>query len=124
MPEKQKRDNAYYEERMKNDFPAIYADLQAGKHRTIAEAAIAAGLKKSRTRLHEPKNAFGKASKAEQSAFLGWLAAEATRLPQLQVLSLVVQRLLWIGDCYPPQRRGSRKSWQIADWRRARSWLR
>ncbi len=42
MPKKQKRDNAYYEERLKSDFPKIYADLKAGKHKTITEAAIAA----------------------------------------------------------------------------------
>lgn len=76
MPKKQKRDNAYYEERLKNEFPTVYADLKAGKHKTIAEAAIAAGLKKSRTRLQELKNAFDKANKAEQTAFLAWLAAK------------------------------------------------
>jgi hypothetical protein len=76
MPKKQKRDSAYYEVRLRNEFPAIYADLRAGKHRTITEAAIAAGLKKSRTRLHELKNAFGKASKAEKADFLGWLTAQ------------------------------------------------
>lgn len=76
MPKKQKRDSAYYEERLKNEFPLVYADLKAGKHTTITEAAIAAGLKKSRTRLQELKNAFDKANKAEQTAFLGWLAAQ------------------------------------------------
>ncbi len=76
MPKKQKRDNAYYEERLKNDYSTIYADLKAGKHKTITEAAIAAGLKKPRTRLQELKNAFNKANKSEQTAFLGWLAAK------------------------------------------------
>ncbi len=76
MPKKQKRDNAYYEERLKNEFPAIYAGLKAGKHKTITEAAIAAGLKKSRTRLQELKNAFNKANKSEQTAFLGWLTTQ------------------------------------------------
>lgn len=76
MPKKQKRDNAYYEERLKSDFPKIYADLKAGKHKTITEAAIAAGLKKPRTRLQELKNAFNKANKSEQTAFLGWIAAK------------------------------------------------
>lgn len=76
MPKKQKRDSAYYEERLRLEFPAIYSDLQAGKLRTITEAAIAAGLKKTRTRLHELKNAFEKAEKSEQTAFLGWLAAQ------------------------------------------------
>jgi len=76
MPKIHNRDSVYYRERLKNEFPATYADLQAGKHRTITEAAIAAGLKKPRTRLHELKNAFGKASKSEQTAFLGWLAGQ------------------------------------------------
>ncbi|THV22284.1 hypothetical protein [Peteryoungia ipomoeae] len=76
MPKKQKRDNAYYEERLKNEFPATYADLQAGKHKTIAEAAIAAGLKKPRTRIQELRNAFGKSSKTEQADFLCWLTAQ------------------------------------------------
>ncbi len=76
MPKKQNRDNAYYEERLKNEHPDIYADLKAGKHKTITEAAIAAGLKKSRTRLQELKNAFDKADKAEQADFLGWLTAQ------------------------------------------------
>ncbi|PNQ21321.1 hypothetical protein [Agrobacterium salinitolerans] len=70
MPKKQKRDSAYYEERLKNEFPLVYADLKAGKHKTVTEAAIAAGLKKSRTRLHELKNAFNKANKSEKTAFL------------------------------------------------------
>lgn len=76
MTKQQVRDNAYYEARLQRDFPAIYADLQAGKYKTITEATIAAGLKKSRTRLHELKNAFDKPSKSEQTAFLGWLTAQ------------------------------------------------
>lgn len=77
MPKKQKRDNAYYEERLKHEFPAIYADLQAGKHRTITEAAIAAGLKKPRTRLHELKNAWLKAGTQERDEFEKWLLAQS-----------------------------------------------
>lgn len=46
MQKKQIRDSAYYEQRLKNEFPLFYADLRAGKHKTITEAAIAAGLKK------------------------------------------------------------------------------
>lgn len=46
MPKKQKRDSAYYEKRLKNQFPLIYADMKAGKHKTITEAAIAAGIKR------------------------------------------------------------------------------
>lgn len=87
MPKKQKRDNTYYEDRLKSEFPRIYTDLQTGKHRTITEAAIAAGLKKSRTRLHELKNAYGKASKSEQTAFLGWLATQGYSIATSSVSS-------------------------------------
>ncbi|WP_312806590.1 hypothetical protein [Agrobacterium cavarae] len=73
MPKKQKRDNAYYEERLKNEFPLVYADLKAGKHRTITEASVVAGIKTGRTRLHELKNAWQKASAQERLEFLGWL---------------------------------------------------
>jgi hypothetical protein len=74
MSKQQMRDSAYYEERLKRDQPAIYADLKAGKYATVTEAAIAAGLKKTRTRLHELKNAWPKASAVEQADFLHWLA--------------------------------------------------
>lgn len=76
-----KRDSAYYEERLKRDHPTIYADLRAGRHRTVADAAIAAGMKKVRTRLHELKNAWSKADAAEQRDFLRWLAAAGVSLP-------------------------------------------
>lgn len=75
MPKSQKRDSSYYEERLKKEFPAIYTGLQAGKHRTVTDAAIAAGLKKPRTRLHELTNAWNKASHSEQADFLNFLRA-------------------------------------------------
>lgn len=81
MPKKQKRDSVYYAERLKNEFPAVYADLQAAKHRTVTEAAIAAGLKKARTRSHELKNAWQKATPAEQVDFLRFLTAAGVALP-------------------------------------------
>ncbi len=77
MTKKQKRDSAYYEERLKNEFPLVYADLKAGKHRTITEAAIAAGLKIPRTRLHELKNAWQKANAQERDEFEKWLLAQS-----------------------------------------------
>ncbi|TCA21430.1 hypothetical protein [Rhizobium leguminosarum] len=93
MPKEQKRDNAYYEERLKNEFPTIYADLKAGKYKTVTDAAIAVGLKKPRTRLHELKNAFGKASKSQQADFLSWLRGQGFSIissPSRSTLSLVV----------------------------------
>jgi len=72
---KQKRDRAYYEERLIRDYPVIYADLINGKYQTVTEAAIAAGLKTPRTRLHELKNAWSKSGNSERRDFLAWLAA-------------------------------------------------
>lgn len=76
MPKKQKRDSAYYEERLIRDHPSIYADLVDGKHAHVTDAAIAAGLKTPRTRLHELKNAWRKASAQERDEFENWLLAE------------------------------------------------
>lgn len=78
MAKKQVRDSAYYEERLKRDYPAIYADLKGGKYLTVADAALAAGLKKPRTRLQEMKNAWSKAGRTEQHDFLKWIRASAT----------------------------------------------
>ncbi|MGU3401345.1 hypothetical protein ACLBWS_16650 [Brucellaceae bacterium D45D] len=75
MSKKTVRDNAYYEACLERDHPTIYADLKAGKYRTVTDAALAAGLKTKRSRLHELKNAWNKASHAEQREFLKWLGA-------------------------------------------------
>lgn len=80
MAKKQVRDSTYYEERIKRDHPSVYADLKVGKYRTIMEAAIAAGLKKPRTRLQELKNAWLKASAPEQGDFLLWLTGTGVSL--------------------------------------------
>lgn len=80
MAKKQVRDSAYYEERLKREYPAIHANLKAGKYRTVADAAIAAGLKKPRTRLQELKNAWLKASAPEQGDFLLWLTGTGVSL--------------------------------------------
>ena len=81
MAKKQVRDSAYYEERLKRDHPSVYADLKAGKHRTVADAVIAAGMKKPRTRLQELKNAWLKADPREQRDFQRWLAARGVVHP-------------------------------------------
>lgn len=64
-----------YEERLMRDHPAIYANLIAGKYQTVTEAAVAAGLKTPRTRLHELKNAWNKSGNSERRDFLAWPAA-------------------------------------------------
>jgi len=68
-----KRDKSYYEHRLREDFPEIYEEFCKGVYSTIKEASFAAGLQKRRTRLHEMKNAWGKASSDEREAFLEWL---------------------------------------------------
>ncbi|WP_312470144.1 hypothetical protein [Brucella sp.] len=87
MAKKPVRNAAYYENRLKRDHPAIYADLKAGKYRTVADAAIAAGLRNRRTRLHELKNAWSKASPVEQREFLNWLRASRAVVPSIAVAS-------------------------------------
>ncbi|PYE88057.1 hypothetical protein [Phyllobacterium leguminum] len=83
MAKKQVRDSAYYEERLKRDHPSVYADLKSGKHSTVTDAAIAAGLKKARTRLQELRNAWTKADAVEQADFLRWLAASGAGSPRM-----------------------------------------
>jgi uncharacterized protein YecT (DUF1311 family) len=55
-----KRHKACSEEQLIRDHPAIYADLIDAEYPTVTEAALAAGLKRPRTRLHELKNAWSK----------------------------------------------------------------
>lgn len=76
MSKKQKRDNAYYQQQLKHYHPAIHSDFLAGKYSSLREALIVAGIKKPRSRLHELKNAWGKATAAEQEEFLRWLSAQ------------------------------------------------
>ncbi|QBJ15520.1 hypothetical protein EYD00_18950 [Agrobacterium sp. 33MFTa1.1] len=77
MTAKQDRSNAYLENRLKRDHPNIYADWVAGRYGNVLSAAIAAGLKKPRTRLHELKNAWQKASAQERDEFEKWLLAQS-----------------------------------------------
>ncbi|MRX51331.1 hypothetical protein GI374_12930 [Paracoccus sp. S-4012] len=65
-----KRDRAYYERRLKTEHPATYQELQRGDYGSLNDALVACGLRKPRTRLHELRNAWRKASATEQSTFL------------------------------------------------------
>lgn len=65
----QKRDNAYYLDRLLQEHPDAHADLMAGKHATVDAALRAAGLKKTRSRLMELRNAWKHATADEQNAF-------------------------------------------------------
>lgn len=81
MPKTQKRDNAYYEERLKNEHPAIYVDFRAGKYPTLMDALVAAGLRKHRTPLHEMINGWNKATPAQRAAFQTFLATAGITIP-------------------------------------------
>lgn len=72
MPKVQKRDNAYYLQRLKKRRPDLYRECQA-KRMTVSAARKAAGLGAERTRLHELKNAWTKATTDERRAFFDWL---------------------------------------------------
>jgi len=64
-----KRDNGYYLKRLERERPDVHADYLAGAYKTADSALRAAGLKKERTSLHELKNAWRKATAAEQDDF-------------------------------------------------------
>ncbi|MDS1136718.1 hypothetical protein [Nitratireductor indicus] len=85
MPKQQKRNNSYYGRQLMLRFPTIHSDFLAGKYSSLRDALIAAGIRKPRSRLHELKNAWNKASKAEQREFARWLRAQigATAIPSV-----------------------------------------
>lgn len=66
---KPKRDNAYYEQRLKDEKPQIYKDLIDGVYPNVHQAAIAAGLKKQPTVLEQLKRLWAKADAKEQGEF-------------------------------------------------------
>jgi hypothetical protein len=87
MPTPPKRDNAYYLGRLEREHPTAFADFQAGTFRSLNEALWHVGLKVRRTRLHELKNAWVKASGADKQAFLKWLKLLASKTTAAPVAS-------------------------------------
>jgi hypothetical protein len=67
-----KRDSRYFIGRLKNEHPAIHADLVAGRHTSVRAASIAAGLVKPRSALSELKSAWRKATPAQRRQFISW----------------------------------------------------
>jgi hypothetical protein len=67
------RDSVYWLGRIKNEAPTVHSSYLDGKYKSVAEARRAAGLFSPRTRLHELRNAWTKASRREQADFLRWL---------------------------------------------------
>jgi hypothetical protein len=77
------RDSEYFLQRLKRDKPSFHADLLAGKYKTITEAAKAAKLMSTRTRLQELKNAFEKATPTEQAEFRLFIGCTPAVTPSL-----------------------------------------
>ena len=68
-----KRDAAYYQQRLKAEHPAIYADLKAGRILSTRQAAAKAGLIHLPTRLSALKREWKGATNVERKEFLEWL---------------------------------------------------
>lgn len=77
-----KRDNDYYARQLQRKHPQIWHDFQTGVHKTMAEARRAAGLGGERSRLHELKNAWSKATDEQRDEFLAFLDAQGITLPR------------------------------------------
>ena len=70
---RQDRSYIYLLERLKNEHPALYADLLAGKFPSTRQALIAAGLKQPPKPLNSLKAVWKKASASEQAEFRKWI---------------------------------------------------
>ena len=70
-----KRDRAYYEARLKRHFPKIFAQLRAGKFKSVRQAAAEAGLIHLPTRFDALKREWKRGTHAERTKFISWLKA-------------------------------------------------
>jgi hypothetical protein len=68
-----KRDAAYYRRRLKAEHPPIYADLRAGRFKSVRQASLAAGFIKPPTRVGALIREWKKASPRHRQQFLDWL---------------------------------------------------
>jgi hypothetical protein len=75
-----KRDAAYYRRRLRAEYPAIYADLRAGRIKSTRQAAIAAGLVKAPTRADALIREWKKATPSHRKRFFDWLKTEKVGL--------------------------------------------
>lgn len=78
---KQDRSNTYLMKRLEDEHPAVFADWQAGKYTSKRQALIAAGLRHPQKHINALKNAWAKASPAEQASFLTWIGAPTPTSP-------------------------------------------
>ena len=75
-----KRDSAYFEARLRKEFPAIYADLRAGKIKSVRQAAGLAGLIHLPGRLDALKRDWKLSSGQQRSEFLKWVKSSGIGL--------------------------------------------
>src|SRR4051794_10666005 len=77
---KKKRDAAYYRSRLKKKFPKVYADLLAGRIKSVRQAAAVAGLIHLPDRLTAMKRDWKRASPQQRADFLKWVKASGIGL--------------------------------------------
>ena len=70
---KKKRDSDYFVGRLKAEHPAIYADLKAGRVKSVRQAAAKAGLIHLPTRVDALIREWKQASPSQRQAFLTWV---------------------------------------------------
>ena len=68
-----KRDSAYFEARLKRNFPKIFSDLRAGKFTSVRQAAAAAGLIHLPSRFDALKREWRHATTREKNEFISWV---------------------------------------------------
>lgn len=67
--DKSLRGNDYYARRLKEEHPLIFKEVLAGG-KTLSDAFRESGLRKERTRFHEMRNGWDKASPSERDDFM------------------------------------------------------
>jgi hypothetical protein len=68
-----KRDAAYFRERLKRDFPEIFAELRAGKIKSVRQATAKAGLIHLPTTVDDLKRGWKNATPAQRAVFVRWV---------------------------------------------------
>lgn len=63
------RDNKYYEDQLRREYPQVYRDFLDGKYPNLSKAREAAGTKKVNTPLLALERAWARASQVEKDAF-------------------------------------------------------
>jgi hypothetical protein len=75
------RDSAYYEGRLRRDFPRIFSDLRAGRFESVRQAAAFVGLIHLPTRVDALKREWKGATTREKNEFVAWTKARKAASP-------------------------------------------